>query len=961
MKLPAPDLQEGLLVNDRPGGEDRPSGITLVPGNVPLVIDLAGALNVEILQRSIKRVIARHKVLHPPHAAPPEHAFSFDLQILDRRSDPAGQAGAAATGDDTGGREPDGGPGRSPSVKGYLMQLSQAHHRLVMGLPPGTVDKKSLYLITRELTKFYGAEVSGQKTEVADLPVPYAEVAERQAARSGQALEGSLGYWRKKLRGVVTTLELPVSGPRTRNFRAAVQSFTIHPDLAARATGTGRANGLSREVLLLAAFKVLLHKYTGQTEILLGTRASGRDVPGMERVVGPVDPLLALRSRITTASTFLQLAADIARTHAQGVQHKAVPFARIASELGIIPNAAQPDLLSVVFGCEEEKEETFEAGNVTFRMVETNLGWGAYDISLLIREAKGTFTGVLVYNACYFEPGFIARFAGHYVHLLESVLENPAVLIGKISLLTGREREQLVHDFNRTQRHYPPQTIQELFETQANQTPEAVAVVFEGRQLTYRQLNARANQLAHYLRERHGLVAEEAVGVLAERSELLIVALLGILKAGGAYLPIDPAYPAERRTYLMTDGRVRVLLTESARLPETRDYPGAVLPLDQLQQALEEYTTENPGPVTTPASLAYIIYTSGSTGRPKGVMVEHRNVIRLVSDPLIAAACAGKRLLQTGAIAFDASTFEIWGTLLHGGELHLLPHARLVEVGELKDKLLRARIDTIWLTSSWFNQLIALDAGLFEKLSCLLVGGEQLSPRSVNVIKSLYPDLHLINGYGPTESTTFAALYPIPEAGIAHIPIGRPIANTQLYVLDEQLQLVPIGVAGEICIGGAGVARGYLNQEALTRQKFVDNPFGAARLYRTGDLGRWREDGNLEYLGRKDEQVKLRGFRIELGEIEQVLLEHPWVDQAVVVLREDSQQSKYLAAFMVAAPAAPAGKALETEVVSNYLRGRLPAYMVPDCLVQLPALPLTGNGKVDRKALPDTRQPAEAE
>jgi len=558
----------------------------------------------------------------------------------------------------------------------------------------------------------------------------------------------------------------------------------------------------------------------------------------------------------------------------------------------------------------------------------------------------------LEYNTDLFNAATITRMLGNFQTLLEGIVANPQQRLSDLPLLTAAEQHQLLVEWNNTRTVYPSNTcIHQLFEAQAEQTPNAVAAVFGSEQLTYRELNHRANQLAHHL-QGLGVGPETCVGICVERSLDILVGLLGILKAGAAYLPLDPAYPQERLTFMLEDGQVPVLLTQQPQVEKLPSHRAKVVCLDTDWDAINRESQENPISSVTADNLAYVMYTSGSTGRPKGVSVIHRGVVRLVKGANYANLAAEEVFLQLAPISFDASTLEIWGSLLNGARLVIFPpHTPSLE--ELGQVIQQYQITTLWLTAGLFHLMVDERLEDLKPLRQLLAGGDVLSVPHVQKFLQKIGDCKLINGYGPTENTTFTCCYPITEPDQLgnSVPIGRPISNTQVYVLDSHLQPVPIGVPGELYIGGDGLARGYLNRPDLTEEKFLQNPFSdepGTRLYKTNDLARYLPNGNIEFLGRIDNQVKVRGFRIELGEIEAVLAQHPTVKEAVVTVRKDISGNKSLVAYIVSHQE----QASTIDELRHFLKQKLPDYMVPGAFVLLEALPLTPNGKVDRRALP---------
>jgi amino acid adenylation domain-containing protein len=562
-------------------------------------------------------------------------------------------------------------------------------------------------------------------------------------------------------------------------------------------------------------------------------------------------------------------------------------------------------------------------------------------------------TLTLIYDVERFERASVQRMLAHCQVLLEAMAAHPQATLGELPMLSEPERRQVLEEWNDTGTDYPSQaSIAQLFEAQAERTPQALALEFGGEALTYGELNARANRLAHYL-AKHGVGRETPVGLCLERSLEMVVATLAILKAGGAYVPLDPEYPASRLAFMLEDTQAPVLLTQAKlreRLPGS--YAGRVLELEGEAKAIARQSAKNPEARSGARSLAYVIYTSGSTGRPKGTAIEQRSVLRLVQNTNYLELGPEEVFLQFAPISFDASTLELWGPLLNGARLVIAPPGR-VSLEELAELIRGRGISTLWLTAALFNQMVDTQLESLRGVKQLLAGGEALSVAHVRrFLQGMGPRQRLINGYGPTENTTFTCCHVMgADSPIEHtVPIGRPIANTRVYILDAQRQPVPLGVYGELYIGGDGLSRGYLNQPELTAEKFVPDPFRPGeRLYRTGDVVRYTSAGLIEFQGRLDTQVKVRGYRIELGEIEAALGAHPAVRESVVLAREDSPGEKRLVAYVVANDDAPTEL---TEQLRAQLRGSLPEYMVPAAFVVLEALPLTPNGKVDRKALP---------
>jgi amino acid adenylation domain len=632
--------------------------------------------------------------------------------------------------------------------------------------------------------------------------------------------------------------------------------------------------------------------------------------------------------------------------------HQEVPFERVVEALRPQRSLSHSPLFQVMFVLQNVPFEALELPGLSLSPLALESVTTKFDLTLVMSETERGLVGAWEYNSDLFEAATLHRLGEHFQCLLRGVVVQPEQRLAELPLLSEAERRQVVVEWNATQSEYPQERcIHQLFEAQVEQALEAVAVVFEEQWLTYRALNARANQLAHYL-QALGVGPEGLVGICMERSVEMVVGLLGILKAGGAYVPLDPAYPEERLAFMLEDAQVPVLLTQErlgATLPKTT---AQVFCLDREWERLRQAPECNPPSSVSPEDLAYMIYTSGSTGRPKGVSVIHRGVVRLVKETNYADLTAEEVFLQLAPLSFDACTFEIWGCLLNGAQLVVMPpHTPSLE--ELGQAIYRYYVTTLWLTAGLFHLMVDEQLDDLKSVRQLLAGGDVLSVPHTQKVLQAFGKCRLINGYGPTENTTFTCCYPMTVPGEvgSSVPIGRPIANTQVYLLDRQLHPMPIGVPGELYIGGDGLARDYFRRPELTAEKFIPHPFSevsGARLYKTGDLARYLPGGNLEFLGRVDHQVKVRGFRIELGEIETVLGGHPGVREACVVVREDHPGEKRLVAYYVGVGEA----VVESEGLRRYLQAKLPEYMIPAAFVVLEAWPLTPNGKVDRRALP---------
>ncbi|MDJ0506232.1 MAG: amino acid adenylation domain-containing protein, partial [Nostocales cyanobacterium LE14-WE12] len=725
------------------------------------------------------------------------------------------------------------------------------------------------------------------------------------------------------------------------------------------------ASNTSLYQIMLTAFYVQLYRYTNQTDILIGSPMRGRTAKEFKEIVGYFSNLTVLRVSIQENATFTELLAQVSKIVRQAQKHQDYPFSLLVEKLQPQRDPSRSPFCQVSFTWQaqtwcEQKENLSPSQEPMLQMAPYLLGHqrGAdFDLSLMVMEAAETFQLNWQYNTDLFEDTTITPMAGHFVTLLESIVENPQQPVSLLPLLTQREQHQLLVEWNNTKAEYPSnKCIHQLFEEQVERTPDAVAVVFEGQQLTYNELNCRANQLAHYLQSL-GVKPDELVGICVERSLEMIVGLLGILKAGGAYVPFDPDYPIERLSFMLEDAAVKVLLTQQELIDKLPEHQAQLICLDADWELISQFSQDNPITDVQATNLAYVIYTSGSTGQPKGVMLSHSNLSNHMfwmqeTFPLTKT----DRVLQKTPFSFDASVWEFYAPLLVGGQLLIAQPGGHTDSDYLLKTIAQQQVTTVQLVPSLLQML--LEQGGIENCQLLkrvFCGGEILPVALQEKLLSQL-NVNLCNLYGPTECCIDVTFWNCQrEMYGQRIPIGRPISNTQIYILDSNLQSLPVGIPGEIHIGGAGLARGYLNRPELTEEKFIPNPFSNSpdsRLYKTGDLARYLPDGNIEYLGRIDNQVKIRGFRIELGEIEAVLTQYPQVQSSVIIAREDTPGNKRLVAYIV-----PEKEATPTpNEMRQFLKEKLPEYMIPSAFVILESLPLTPNGKIDRRALPAPEQ-----
>ncbi len=855
-----------------------------------------------------------------------------------------------------------------------LFARSQQEHVLLVTIHHIAVDAWSVLLLIEELITVYLALESGVQPSLVALKHFYIDYVrwQRELLTSTQG-EKLWNYWQQKLAGELPVLDLPTDRPRPpiQTYNGASHNFKISQKLAEQLKELAQTEGVTQYIVLLAAFQVLLYRYTGQEDILVGAPTSGRTQPEFVPLVGYfVDPVV-MRANLSGNPRFQEFLDRVRQTVSEALAHQDFPFALLVERLQPQRDPSRSPIFQAVFnflfqnlGQFQHTQQLWLGGEVDkqgiklkpFEMPQME---GQFDLNLTIAEGSSSLAGIFKYNTDLFDAGTIERMVGHFVTLLEGIVANPEEQILQLPLLTQPEQQQLLVEWNNTQVEYrQDKCIHRLFEEQVERTPNAVAVVYENQQLTYQQLNCRANQLAHYLRSL-GVGADVLVGLCVERSLEMVVGLLGILKAGGAYVPLDPEYPTERLSFMLEDAQVPVLLTQQ-QLVESLPNEARVVCLDSDWEKIAQKSESNPENTATPSNLAYVIYTSGSTGKPKGVLVNHSNVVRL-----FAATNSWYHFNSQDvwtlfhSYAFDFSVWEIWGALLYGGRLVVVPYLVTREPESFYKLLCQEKVTILNQTPSAYRQLIQAEQSIASasdlKLRLVIFGGEALELKSLQPWFERHGDRspQLVNMYGITETTVHVTYRPLSKADLngAASVIGRAIPDLQVYVLDEQLQPVPIGVAGEMYIGGAGVARGYLNRPELTAQRFISHPFNdnpKAQLYKSGDKARYLPNGELEYLGRIDQQVKIRGFRIELGEIEVLLAQHPAVWESVVVIREDEVDDKRLVAYVVP----KVEKSPTTIELRRFLKEKLPEYMVPNTFVTIESLPLTSNGKVDRRALP---------
>jgi amino acid adenylation domain-containing protein len=931
--------------------------------NVPLAVRMSGAFDIGVFGRALSEVVRRHEslrttfavagdrpvqVVHPPRPLTPD---ATDLTTLPEDEREA-RVWALA-------REEAHAPfdlSAGPLVRARLLKLSDEEHVLLLTMHHIISDGWSVGILMRELSALYESFRAGRPSPLAELPVQYADFAHWQRRwLEGEVLEAQLTYWRKELAGDLPLLQLPTDRPRpaVQTYSGAVRSVLLSERLSAEVKALGRREGVTLFMTLLAAFKVLLHRYTGQTDILVGAPVANRRRSELEPLIGLFVNTLVLRTELSGGESFRALLRRVRETALRAYVHQDIPFEKLVEELQPQRSLSHTPLFQVMFVLENEPRQETQLTGLSLRSLEGGGGTAKYDLTLSIEEGERGLAAAFEYNTDLFDGATVERMLGHFETLLEGIVADPDERISRLPLLTESERHQLLVEWNETASSRPAHPcVHQLFEEQAARTPEATALVGGGRRLTYRELNERADLLARYLMRR-GVGPEVLVGVLMGRSAEMLVALLGVLKAGGAYVPLDPSYPAERLRFMLDDSAVRVLLTQEGLRQSLPGDAAEVVCVDSQWEEIERAGGGGDGEAVRPVApdnLAYVIYTSGSTGRPKGVGIEHGSAATLIAwagGVFSDEECAG--VLASTSICFDLSVFELFVPLGRGGKVILADNA--LHLPELEAAGEVTLVNTV---PSAIAELLRA-SGLPPSVRTVNLAGEALQNRLVQAIYSQPQVERVYNLYGPTEDTTYSTFSLMERGGDYLPPIGRPVSGTRVYLLDADLQPVPAGVAGELYLGGEGLARGYLKRPALTAERFVPDPFSGEageRLYRTGDLARYLPGGVIEYLGRVDHQVKIRGFRIELGEIEAVLNNHPDVGGAVVVAGRDANGEARLVAYVVARP----GAAASVAQARAFIQEKLPHYMTPSAFVLLDALPLNSNGKVDRKALPEPEE-----
>lgn len=987
--------------------------------NISSAVRLPGSLDIPVLERSFNEIIRRHEVLRsrfvtvnglPVQQVEPELILSIPFIDLENLSqdDQEKRIQHLAT---IEAQKPFD-ISTAPLIRICLLKLTPTEHVLLLTMHHIVSDGGSLGIFIHEVIAIYTAFLTGQPSPLSELPIQYADFADWQRNWfQGDALVAQLDYWKKQLEGAPPSLDIPLdrTRPAVQTFKGAHQNFSLSPAVSAGLKAISQSAEATMFMTLMAAFQVLLYRYSGQEDFCVGTPIANRTRPELAGLIGLFVNTLVIRADLSNDPTFKDYLLRVRETCLEAFTHLDLPLERLVDELKITRDLSRTPLFQVMFTLQETPAglsgfdldlqtssnnntagDSVGKGGISY--IDSDSGTSKFDLTLFVEIGPHGLTGGLEYNTDLFETGTIARMIHHFQTLLEGIITSPDQTISRLPLLKEVEKQQLLVEWNRTTTNYlSERTLAESFVYQVEQSPDAVAIIagqmvdlpgnlhpatlpnnaYTTVQITYGELNRRANQLAHYL-QTWGVGPEVLVGVYLERSLEMAVATLAIIKAGGAYLPLDLGYPKERLAFMIQESQSPVILTVSELLPNLPDWNSAstafphIICLDQEAEVIASQNITNPSCAATTENLAYLIYTSGSTGIPKGVPIIQRSINRLIYNTNYLNYGSISRMAHLSNPSFDAATAEIWGALLNGVILVVIPRDITLSSHAFADFIRDQRISDLFITSALFNHIINEVPDAFSQVDTLMFGGESADVKSVRQVLQSGAPQRLINVYGPTECTTFSTWYLIqdlPEQANS-VSIGRAISNTQTYVLDRHFQPCPIGVPGELYLGGDGLARGYFKRPELTAERFIKNPHADLlrqalqadnlplphdeRIYKTGDLVRWLPDGNIEFLGRIDTQVKIRGLRIELGEIEIILGRYPAVQETIVIAREDSPGDKRLVAYIVPKP----GARLNITELRRYLKEKLPEFMVPSAFITLDSIPLTPNGKVNRHALP---------
>jgi amino acid adenylation domain-containing protein len=957
--IPLSFAQQGLWFLDQLEGETGSYNY-----NITHALKLEGKLNIPILEKTLNTIIHRHETLRtsfqdydgiPCQEIAPKIELKLpiiDLQNLSPTEYEQQFQKLASAEAKTPFKLSE-----APLIRFKLLHISQDIYILLIVLHHIIVDGWSIGILNQEICTIYSNFYQEKDNSLPPLSIQYADfVAWQRATLTDEILTEQVNYWQKKLANIPPLLELPTDYPRPplHSQEGAIKHFTLTPEVSQKLKSLSQENGCTLFMCLLGAFSTLLYRYTGQADLVIGSPIINRNRPEIESLIGYFLNTLVFRTLFHENPSFHQLLNQVKQTCIEAYSHQDAPFESLVEALNVPRDLSYSPIFQVMFAMENYPKQTLEFPDLKVSELDFERGTSKVDLILFIDENEDQLTGALEYNTDLFTSHTIERMIANFQVLLEGIVTNPDTKISQLPILTSTEETQILREWNHTQFNYDhDDCVHQLFEEQVKKTPDAIALILEEKTLTYQELNEKANQLAHYLRKL-GVKPDTLVGLCLERSFNMIIGVLGILKAGGAYVPIDLNYPSDRIDYMLADSQVEILLTQNDLIDKLTTFKGKKICLDTNWQEIAQENQQNPTPENNLNHLIYVIYTSGSTGKPKGVLLNHYTIANLVKWQVKTTQSPQAKTLQFSPISFDVSCQEIFSTLSFGGSLVLIQEEQRQDFNLLTNYVAKQEIERLFIPFvglQIFTEIANLNQHQFPHLKEIITAGEQLKLSSS--IRSFFERLNhctLHNHYGPSESHVVTAFtLPPTLKNCAYLaPIGFPINNTQIYLLDSELKPVPIGVTGELYIGGNVIARGYLHRDDLTQEKFISNPFQAGKLYKTGDLARYLPDGNIQYIGRIDNQVKIRGFRIELGEIEATLNKYHDIEETVVITTENAKKEKSIVAYYIAKNQAD----LSGQNLKEFLKDQLPEYMIPSAFIPLEKFPLSPNGKVDRKALP---------
>lgn len=933
--------------------------------NLNTAARLTGALDIDTLQRSINEIIRRHEILRTRYEIADGQPFGvvasdlkLAIEVTDLRGLPEADCESESSKISAGYFQRPFDLGQGPLIRASVLKLGERNHLLLLSIHHIVFDGWSIGILFRELATLYESYSVRKPSLLSDLHLQYSDFAHWQRERlRGETLSSHLAFWRDHLAGASTVLELPPDHlrPTVQSFRGARQQFRVSGNAAHSIKSLAQQERATLFATLLAAFDVLLYRYSNQDDITVGTPVANRNRVEIENLIGFFVNTVAIRVDLSGNPTFRQLLGRVRETVWDVQTHQEIPLEKVVEEVQPKRELNRAPLFQVMLVLQNAPLPQLKLADVTLVPMEIDNGTAKFDLTLYMRETGQELSACLAYNTDLFESTSIARMIGCFQMLLESIAANPDQDISTLALLTATERRQLLTEYNQTCEEYPRERlIHQLFEAEAEANPDVLALAYEDENLTYGELNRRANRLAHFLKPM-GVGPEAPAGICMEPSIETIIGILGIIKAGGSYVPIDPSFPKERAEFILDDVRARVLLIRQTPLDKFSGCKAAVIDLDSDWRTIEHCSEANPCGYVDPGNVVYIVFTSGSTGTPKGVAIEHRQLINYIYAirqrlqlPIPASYAT------VSSIAADLGNTCVFPSVCFGGSLHIISSDRASDPNALAEYFQQHEIDCLKIVPSHLSALLTSSrSGQVIPRKRLILGGESSTWSLVERVRTFAPDCLIFNHYGPTESTVGVLTCKAEDrlrVESATVPIGKPIGNMAAYVLDRYLEPTPVGMPGEVYVGGPGLARGYFNRPELAAERFIPNPFSRQpgdRLYRTGDLARFGPSGNIEFLGRVDDQVKIHGFRIELGDIKSALDEHPSVRESLVTVCHTSS-TKGVAAYVVFG----GDTSVDVPDLRDYLKKRLPQYMVPSTFVRLDTLPRLPNGKIDRNALP---------